>query len=52
MVTHTIQRTRQRALHKHSVISFAIAKGVALRERGKVRTSGGSIKPCGQWHCL
>ncbi len=30
-------------LHKHSVISCAIAKGGALRERGNVRTSGGSI---------
>jgi len=30
-------------LHKHSVISCAIAKGGALRERRNVRTSGGSI---------
>jgi len=41
---------RQRALNKHSVISCAIAKGWALRERGNVRTSGGSIiqkiEPC------
>ena len=34
-------------LHKHSVISCAIAKGGALRERGQVRTSGGSISLVG-----
>jgi len=34
-------------LHKHSVISCAIAKGGALRERGNVRTSGGSISIVG-----
>jgi len=34
-------------LHKHSVISCAIAKGGALRERGNVRTSGGSISLVG-----
>jgi len=34
-------------LHKHSVISCAIAKGGALRERGHVRTSGGSISLVG-----
>lgn len=43
MVTQTIQRTRHGALHKHSVISCAIAKGWALRERWQVRASGGSI---------
>jgi len=47
MVTQTIQRTRHGALHKHSVISCAIAKGGALRERGNVRTSGGSISLVG-----
>jgi len=35
------------ALHKHSVISCAIAKGGALRERWNVRTSGGSISLVG-----
>ena len=34
-------------LHKHSVISCAIAKGGALRERVNVRTSGGSISLVG-----
>ena len=34
-------------LHKHNVISCAIAKGGALRERGNVRTSGGSISLVG-----
>jgi len=34
-------------LHKHSVISCAIAKGGALRERRNVRTSGGSISLVG-----
>jgi hypothetical protein len=34
-------------LHKHSVISCDIAKGGALRERGNVRTSGGSISLVG-----
>lgn len=37
----------QRALNKHSVISCAIAKGGALRERRHVRTSGGSISLVG-----
>ena len=31
----------------HVVISCAIAKGGALRERGNVRTSGGSISLVG-----
>ncbi|MFZ2905311.1 MAG: hypothetical protein WAZ98_03810 [Cyclobacteriaceae bacterium] len=34
-------------LHKHVVISCAIAKGWALRERLQVRTSGGSISLVG-----
>jgi len=33
--------------HIHGVISCAIAKGGALRERGQVRTSGGSISLVG-----
>ena len=48
MVTKTIQRTLPRALHKHSVISCALQKGWALRERRQVRTSGGSISLVGQ----